>query len=351
MQDKYIQSIRYKLQKRVRRLNSSHYTMFPLELRQFFVFFDAHPLLSAIRDELVGSVPQSALESLVNELLADGENPVMGKSEGEHAAFSYRTLRLCEEKGDAFPLFDVGQRYGTVDDFPAAIDSFRTAFLEPFYEYVDEHIDDQQATLYFLRKYKHRCEWFRRDQLHQLAADETGKAESALAFDMYGYLHDQGIDFSIEPKSASGRPDLVTEQVGDDKIVADAKVFWPERSKGKPYIISGFNQVYTYLRDYNEAFGYLVIFKMCEDDLKFMVPPTTAMFPSLSHNNKTIFFVVVDICRYESTASKRGQLKVHEITAEDLIRAVEPVDEQQSISAETGTANVAESQSSASPSQ
>ena len=149
------------------------------------------------------------------------------------------------------------------------------------------------------------------------------KAESTLAFDLYEYLHDQGIDFSIEPKSASGRPDLITEQVGDNKLVADAKVFWPERSKGKPYIISGFNQVYTYLRNYNEPFGYLVIFKMCEDDLKFMVPTTTAMFPSLSHNNKTIFFIVVDICEYDGTASKRGQLKVHEITGEDLIQAVE----------------------------
>ena len=157
-----------------------------------------------------------------------------------------------------------------------------------------------------------------------------------LAFDLYEYLHDQGIDFSIEPKSASGRPDLITEQVGDNKVVADAKVFWPERSKGKPYIISGFNQVYTYLRDYNEPFGYLVIYKMCEDDLKFMLPPTTAMFPSLSHNNKTIFFVVVDICEYEGTASKRGQLKVHEITAEDLIHSLEAADTKQDVAGGEG---------------
>ena len=193
--------------------------------------------------------------------------------------------------------------------FQDSLQLVRQLFLEPFYEYVDEHIDDQQAILYFLRKYKHRCEWFRREQIHKLAADETRKAESSLAFDLYEYLHDQGIDFSIEPKSASGQPDLVTEQVGDDKVVADAKVFWPDKSKGKTYIISGFNQVYTYLRDYNEPFGYLVIFKMCEDDLKFMVPPTTSMFPSLSHNNKTVFFVIVDICEYEGTASKRGAIE------------------------------------------
>ncbi len=202
--------------------------------------------------------------------------------------------------------------------------------MEPFYDYIDERIDDQQAILYFVRKYKHRCEWFHRERLHGIAANETGKTEKLLAIDLYEYLHDQGIDFSIEPKSASGQPDLVTEQVGDNKVVADAKVFWAERSKGKQYIISGFNQVYTYLRDYNEPFGYLVIFKMCQEDLKFMMPPTTAMFPSLCHNNKTIFFVVVDICEYDSTASKRGQLKVYEITAEDLIRSVESAGADQS---------------------
>lgn len=265
---------------------------------------------------------------LVKELSTDGDSPVVGKTEAEHAAFSYFTLKQYDEKNGEFHLYDIGQRYGAVENFDDAINCFRVAFLEPFYDYVDEHIDDQQAILYFLRKYKHRCEWFRREQLHHLAVDETGKAESSLAFDLYEYLHDQGIDFSIEPKSASGRPDLITEQVGDDRVVADAKVFWPERGKGKSYIVSGFNQVYTYLRDYNEPFGYLVIFKMCDDDLEFMVPSTTAMFPSLSHNNKTIFFIVVDICEYEATASKRGQLKVHEITAEDLIHAVQPVNEE-----------------------
>ena len=41
-------------------------------------------------------------------------------------------------------------------------------------------------------------------------------------------------------------------------------------------------------------------------DIKFLVPSTTSLFPLLSHNNKTIFFIVVDICDHEPTASKRG---------------------------------------------
>jgi hypothetical protein len=42
---------------------------------------------------------------------------------------------------------------------------------------------------------------------------------------LYEFLHEQGIDFHMEPKSASGIADLVADQVGDDRVVADAKVF------------------------------------------------------------------------------------------------------------------------------
>jgi len=325
MQDKFIQSIRYKLQKRVRKLNSADFRLFSFNLRSFFAFFEASPILCGVRDELLAAVPKDELDKDMALLLSTSREVPVKDTEAEEAALGYVFLKHCMDNAETFSPHEVGFSYGGKDG-SGGLDKVRQVFLEPFYEYVDEHIDDQQAILYFLRKYKHRSEWFQRERLHAIAADETGTAEKSLAFDLYEYLHDQGIDFSIEPKSASGEPDLVTEQVGDNKVVADAKVFWPDRSKAKSYIIKGFHQVYTYLRDYNEPFGYLVIFKMCEDDLKFMVPPTTAMFPSISHNNKTVFFIVVDICEYDRTASKRGQLKVYEITSQDLIHAVESPD-------------------------
>ena len=165
---------------------------------------------------------------------------------------------------------------------------YENLFLEPFYEYVDEHIDDQQAILYFLRRYKHRCEWFHADRLRQAVEDDTQRGEKGLASDLYEYLHNQGIDIHIEPRSASGIPDFVADQVGKDRVIADTKLFWIERSKGKPYIISAFNQAYTYARDYNEPCAYLVIFKMSSEELNFLVPSSQSMFPCMSLNNKTV---------------------------------------------------------------
>jgi hypothetical protein len=62
---------------------------------------------------------------------------------------------------------------------------------------------------------------------------------------------------------------------------------------------------------------------MCDEDLRFALPPTTGIFPSVSHNNKTIFLITVDLCDYGTTASDRGRLKVCEITVEDLIQGAE----------------------------
>ena len=101
---------------------------------------------------------------------------------------------------------------------------------------------------------------------------ETQKGEKNLALDLYEFLHDQGIDFHIEPHSTSGIPDFVADQVGKDRVIADTKLFWPERSKGKSYIISGFNQAYTYACDYNEPCAYLVIYKMCQEGAELPRP-------------------------------------------------------------------------------
>lgn len=99
--------------------------------------------------------------------------------------------------------------------------------------------------------------------------------------------------------------------------LADAKIF--SDTTPKAYIAKAFHQVYQYTLDYNQPFGYLVIFKTCEDDLKFPMAGQEQSVPFLVQNNKTIFFVVIDICKHEATASKRGILKTIEITEADLI--------------------------------
>jgi hypothetical protein len=322
MQDKFVQSIRYKLQKRVRRLNSADEDHFPFLLRLFFQFLEATPLLIGIKDELLARSDAQGLDGSWDKII--GGQGIFGETEAQSAALGYLILKkLAELPPDPHAILNLGHAYGASGKTEEYLEMVRTVFLEPFYEYVDEHLDDQQAILYFLRCYKHRCEWFHADRLRQAVETDTQKGEHLLAFDLYEFLHAQGIDFHIEPHSASGIADFVADQVGEDRVVADAKLFWPEKGRGKPYIISAFHQAYTYSRDYNEPCGYLVIYKMCKEDLYILVPATESRFPCLSLNNKTIFFVVVDICEHGAPASKRGPLRSVEVSEKELIQSIE----------------------------
>ena len=316
MNIEYIQNLRYKLQKRVRQLNSADHLTLHVKLQHFIVFLRGHPLLVAILEHLEHQFPNlddpNDIEAGFNENTPDG----LGKDEDEHAAIAWRMLKRAVASEEEHFEMNTGFGFTGGSEAEDCLDAFRAVYLEPVYEYLDEHLDDQRAILALLLRYKHRSEWFRKEQLLQLAED----GERPMADDLYEYHFDQGIDFTVEPKSASGRPDLLADQIGDDHLVADAKLFRP--GAGKAYIAKAFHQIYQYCLDYNEPFGYLIVFKTCEEDLSFPLANQEQATPFLVHNNKTIFFVVVDICRHENTASKRGKLKTMEISEKELVEAI-----------------------------
>ncbi len=320
MEDKHLQTVRYKLQKRVRRLNSATWEQFVPFLRQFFVYFNSSPILCGLRDNLITRSIKYNTKETIDKVL-EGQSRY-GQNEEEAAALGYEMLtRVANDETHNFEnvllSFRMRQGSGNLED---CIEIFREEFLEPFYEYIDEHLDDQHVILYLLKKYKHRCEWFYSMQLRQIVSEDTAKGEKLLSSDLYEYLHNAGLDFNVEPKSASGIPDFITEQIENNRIIADAKIYWPEKGKGKSYLIGGFNQIYTYLCDFNEAFGYMIIYNLANEDIRFLLPQTQSALPSYTYNNKTIFFVAIDICEHESSASKRGQRKSIDITESELVQ-------------------------------
>src|SRR5262249_30550059 len=131
------------------------------------------------------------------------------------------------------------------------------------------------------------------------------------------------LDFHIEPSSASGEADLVAEQKTDDPLIADAKIYDPVNGKGPAYIAKGFNQLYLYTLDYNEPFGYLIVFNRSDRDLRFALEHQSQSTPFLHHNGKTIFLLTIDVFEHPTSASQRGYLMTEEITEEYLIREIE----------------------------
>jgi len=323
----YLQTLRFKLQRRVRRVNSATFQVFHGSLKQFWAYLLSEPFLRGIIDSLELRSTKVATE--VGSILS-GQAMVF-EIEEEEILGSYLVLKRCAESSNPNIESMIGHLYTHRTEYDEHINSFRDRFLEPLYDYLDEALDEKALMLALLKRYKKRCEWFQRDRMYSLWSEDTQRGEKKLALDLYEYLFEQGINFQIEPKSASGEADLVAAQKGEEPLLADAKIFNPEKGKGKPYLVKGFNQLYTYTRDYNETFGFLVIFKTCEDDLHFVLSEKADSAPFLTHNNKTVFFIVIDLYPYNQPASHRGPLRSIEITGSDLVTQLE----EQLVSAQT----------------
>lgn len=318
MDSEYIQFVRYKLQKRLKRLNSADFQGFHLTLVQVWGFLQENEITKGILDDLERrsvNAEQDADKTLNGQ-------PHVGTTESENDAICYWVVKKCATGGKPDIEIQVGLNLTHESKYDACIEGFRLTYIEPLFDYIDEQIDDKRTTLVLLKKFKHRCEWFHRAQMFERFKDDTGKGESVLANSLYQYLHDQGIQFQIEPQSASGRIDLISAQSGKDRLVADAKLFNPERGQDRGYIIKGFRQVYDYTKDFNESFGYLVIFKTCEQDLAIPTQHQESSIPFITHNNKTIFLVIIDIFDYPESASKRGKLQAYEITPQQFVESL-----------------------------
>jgi len=324
MNKDYLQNIRYKLQKRVAYLKSCKPNMFHAVLKRFWNFVENEYILKGIIEDLKTKYPE--ISKIADEYLDPNAELIdILNTEEENAALCFQILeKLAKEDDlDNEETARIGWNFIGRTNFDEGYEAFYDFIIDPFCEYLDESLDDSKAILAYLLKYKQRTEWFHNNRLFEMWTNNTQQGEISLAKDLYEYLFDQGIDFYIEPSSAVGRVDLIESQTGKDRLIADVKIFNPEQSKGVSYISKGFNQVYTYTHSYNQPIGYMIIFKTCENDLQFSLKDQDSEFKYVNYNNKTIFFLTIDIFNYEKSASKRGTLKTETIREEDLIQAVE----------------------------
>ncbi len=237
-----IQDLRYKLQKRITRVLRADAEGFTPEIIRFWDYFDGNSTLASIGKELVQQFPAIAAE--IDQMSSN--STIYGATETETAAIGCEILRRCAKvDGRGFSFMNYTKFKGSLNE---TLDDCRTAYLEPFYEWVDEHLQDKSLVLGYLIRFKHLAEWFRRDQLWATYSSESRFGEKRLALKVYEYLYEQGISFSIEPTSASGEADMVGIQDKKNPLIADVKVFDPSGGRGPSYIAKGFHQVHRYSR-------------------------------------------------------------------------------------------------------
>lgn len=320
MDIEYLQTQRYKLQKRFRRLNAARSSTYSAALRYFWQFLRDHELFSDIITQLAATQPDA--DELVGKITEGGEAH-LGETEVQRAAIGLGLLKYCAETDNERGWLEITRQYTIKGNHDEAVRYFTEALIEPLYEYVDEQVDDRGATLALIRRYQRRSEWFERERLYRLWNKDTAKGEAHLAGDLYKYLYDQGVDFHIEPKSASGRVDLIDAQRGDHRLLADAKILNPGQGRGRSYLAEGVRQLYDYCVDFQQPVGYLVIFKTSDHDLRFVLEREDSQIPRIVYNHKTLFLLEVDIYPYEKPASERGKLEPFDVSEEDLLSKME----------------------------
>ena len=292
---------------------------FRVALKRFLAFLESQPAFLSVLAEVELRYPsrEAEAERILRLERRDFEDEL------ENVAVSYAVLKKCADHPSRLLPAKIGGMYEEITESKLGLSPFKLHFVDVVCEYLDEHLDEQRALLAVLRRYKHKCEWFQRESLFKLWEGDTTRGEKLLQRHLYEYLHDQGLDLFIEPSSASGEVDLIADQKGDDPLIAEAKIFNPERGEGREYIAKGFSQAYAYTCDYNKPFGYLIIYKTSAKDLRFTLPAQIQSTPFVVHNNRTIFLVTIDIFPHGRPASKRGALEVVEITQDQMIRRIE----------------------------
>lgn len=326
-----LEQLQQRLRRRVEYVASSNWKFFHARVCLLHDFLQNDTVLNSLLEELIADFPtERTADQVVAALKHNGA--VDTCSEDDEAFQAFRVIQHC--RGNDDPVVERNITHNLVqyppsnDGYQQQAHCFFDAFIRPLHLYLEDRLDTKRFILGMLRRYKLHCEWFRRNDLLSIFTEEKARSatsgkksrgEKRLALHLYEFLHLQGLSFSIEPASISGEADLVSAQDSDDPLIADVKVFDPQSGKNKAYLISGFHQVYQYTLDYNESFGYLVIFKTCEEGLAFSFGQQEQSTSFVTFNGKTIFFIVIDLFAHEKSASQRGKLKSYVITEQELV--------------------------------
>lgn len=311
MNTQYISLLRNRLQRRTQDLldTPGDFIAFHHAILRYWDFLVYEPTLSGVLNGLSLAYPD--LEEQIERIQLNELN-IHTKTNLEQAALAFFGMKYCGEAGENR---SPENRLGFPFDRHHPINGFRTTFIIPLYNYLTEQLEDGNYIVSSLIQYKSKVEWFGKQELFTLYNSDSQSGEKNLIYHLYEYLFDQGIPFTIEPTTASGRPDLLANQTGPDYIIADAKVY----KGGKAHVKQWLNQVYTYTQDYNESIGYVVIYNIADEIPVIESDDLASTLPVIVHNQKTIFFLVVDINADRKSASTRGSLKTVGITKAELI--------------------------------
>lgn len=310
-------NLRTNLQEWKNRLYRSTYQQLGHQLKFVFNNIENNKQLSSLISDAIESFPISDedLNKYYKQLDSPGEE-VRFESEADQASYCYLILKFIFQKLGDYNL----HRYNIImgHDFEERKSKIIEEYISPIIYYLHDRLDESNATIFLLEKYKRRTEWFTKHNILKLYNSALKGYEKIFEDDLRLFLFDQGINYPFStPLTSSGRVDIVGEIETDDPLIIEIKIYDESKSYGKNRIKEGFTQIVKYANDYNKDVGFLVIFNMNDTELNFKTNDDKTFPPSIFFNNKKFYFVIVN-CSESTSASKIGPLKEIVITLDDL---------------------------------
>ena len=361
MNQQELQRTRHLLQKRFQSIQTASTGTFEQTCQQVLGWLTSHPIFSALLQHL-DNVPghhRDEIDYLLNLQPADfyaiqkyysisvgnrqdlrlPTDPdlkgLTSQTIEEHASVCLRILRAAATRPeiDFYSLLAIyltkeyyDHRYENYERI--VVDIIKTKAAKALYEYLDEHLDGINAASGLLQKYKQNVEWFERRLLRDIAEDpnETHGSERALARHLQHYIFNQGVEFFIEPSSASGEVDLLLRNSDGGYVIIDAKYIGANVPPSKiiRQLAGGFNQVKIYCSDHNQAEGFLIVFVNADISIDIKLEQDNS-FSYLKIGEYIIYYVEINISDRLS-ASKLGKAKIISIARDKLTKAIQNPD-------------------------
>ena len=330
MNGEIITGIRVRLQRRWRRVRSAERGHIAFPLRAFREFILTDTLCAAMVEALEAQHHPDA-EHLQQAIAGEGE--FVSGSEEEAASFGWALLKhladLEEPRKIESCMLDMSHAAGETEN-----SSFiQENYLEPLFDYLDEHLDSHAELLAALVRFQQWARWFGHAELAAVVEAEaeavehggrkTQQSEDRLQGYLYEWLFRDGMNFTEmdrEPQTGVGRPDFKFTLHGQ-VIASEVKLFgaFGPSTYTKADLRKGVNQLLGYMDDFNAAVGYLVIFNRDARGLRCRIDGHHDGVPRLRvAGSRTIYVLVVPAITPDSASRGSGTQPV-ELTAEDLL--------------------------------
>ena len=272
---KYRQDLKVGLQERYRRLYKTHHGAFRREVAYFRDFVGRTPALNSLVEVACRKAGDLDADQWVKENFQRFQHDWPPSEEGR-VKVVWRLLNRWAEGEDPT---DIAHNLSSESNFNAMLRIMTEQLVEPFVEYLQEHLGTEGEILHLLELYKRRLELFDRSRLFEAYERDRRHGEGVYDSDVRRFLLEHGIDYPYsQPASASGLADIVSGLEGDDPLVCEVKLYDGDQYR-VPYVAKGLNQAVQYAHDYGKTTAHLVVINLSEELLEFPTDDDAKLWP------------------------------------------------------------------------